>query len=82
MPVYSFRTSNYARNIYIYGVTKFSDIDPEYLVPVKQYAAANYTIAPYATEDNRTRQIDLALNNGWITQEERDETVSYIVYSG
>ncbi|MED1948999.1 hypothetical protein [Brevibacillus centrosporus] len=53
-------------------------IPAEYHEPVKQHAATNFTVEPYARADNRTRQIDLALTNGWITQDERDQTVAYI----
>lgn len=67
MSVLSFRTSTYARNVYIYGTTKLADIPVEYYVPVEQYAATNF----------RLDQIDNALAQGWITQQEYDETLSY-----
>jgi hypothetical protein len=78
MPL-SFLTSQYAQNIYILGVTRFSEIPPEYVEPVKQYAANRYTVEPWATPDNRTRQLDIALANGWINQQEYDDTVALIV---
>ncbi|TCP57780.1 hypothetical protein EV586_102224 [Tumebacillus sp. BK434] len=43
MTILTFRTSTYARNIYIYGTTKFSDIPAEYVQPVKDYAEANFS---------------------------------------
>jgi len=85
MAVYSFRTSNYAYNIYISGMQRFTardgftGIPAEYHEPVKKFAAKNYTVDPYASETDRTRQLDVSLNNEWITQQEYDETVSYIV---
>lgn len=84
MAVLSFRTSNYAYNIFISGMQRittsdgFSGIPAEYHEPVKQFAAKNYTNNPYALEDNRTRQIDVALNNNWISQQEYDDTVAYL----
>lgn len=65
--VYSFRTSTYARNIYLYGTTSFDSIPAEYHEPVKQYAAANFT----------DEQIQTALTNLWISQTEFDETMAY-----
>lgn len=67
MAVYPFRTSAYARDIYLYGNRRFSDIPAEYREPVKQYAAQNFT----------QEQIDYALAMGWITQQEYDETMAY-----
>ncbi len=69
--VYPWLTSTYAINIYKLGDsgTRLTNIDTQYIIPVKQYAATNFTIA----------EIDNALANGWITQTEYDETVAYIV---
>lgn len=84
MAVLSFRTSNYAYNIFISGMQRFTATDgfggipSEYHEPVKQFAAKNYTANPYAEEENRTRQLAVGLNNGWITQQEFDDTKSYI----
>lgn len=78
MTVLSFRTSNYAANIYIHGTTRFANIPTEYHEPVKQYAAEKYTVEPYATAENRTRQLDITLTNAWITQQEYEETVLLI----
>lgn len=69
MAVYSFRTGPYARNIYLYGTQKFTDIPAEYVEPVKQYAATNYTNV----------QITEALNSVFITQQEYDDTLAYKV---
>lgn len=68
MTIYSFRTSTYARNIYLYGTTTFDSIPVEYHEPVKQYAAANYSLS----------QIDNALAQGWITETEYNETLAYV----
>jgi ribulose bisphosphate carboxylase small subunit len=70
MTVLSFRTGTYARNIYLYGDvsgTRFSNIPTEYVEPVKQYAATNFS-------DN---QIQNALTQGWIAQQEFDDTMAY-----
>jgi len=69
MTVYPFRTSSYARAIYLYGTTTFSLIVQEYVEPVKQYAAVTFSLA----------QIDNALLVGYITQQEYDDTIAYIV---
>ena len=60
---------SYAVNVYLSGRNSFSNISntrPEYVEPVKQYAADTYYI-----ED-----IDDALKNGWITSEEHAETLA------
>jgi ribulose bisphosphate carboxylase small subunit len=67
MAVYPFLTSTYARDIYLYGNRGFADIPTEYHEPVKQYAATTFT----------QEQIDYALAQGWITQQEYDETMAY-----
>lgn len=56
----------YARDIYLFGNRSFSNIPTEYHEPVKQYAAQTYTLA----------QIDNALAQGWITQQEYDDTIA------
>lgn len=74
MAVYTFRTSTFARNIYIYGTERltardgFNGVPTEYYIPVEQHAAVTYTHA----------QIDNALSKGWINQQEYDETIAYI----
>lgn len=85
MAILPFRTSTYAMNIYLFGNYRFTardgcpGIPTEYVTPVMQHAASKYTIAPYATTANRTQQLDLALQNAWITQAEYDATVALIV---
>jgi hypothetical protein len=68
MAIYPFRTSTYARNIYLLGVATFAGISQDYVEPVKEYAALHYTLA----------QIDNALAQGWITQQEYNDTIAYI----
>lgn len=68
MAVLNFRTSTYARNIYLYGTTTFAAIPTEYIEPVKQYAGEAFTKG----------QLDNALAQGWINQQEYDETIAYI----
>ncbi|PET77603.1 hypothetical protein CN514_00990 [Bacillus sp. AFS001701] len=68
MTVYSFRIGPYARDIYIYGRQKLATIPAEYYTPVENYAAKNFTRG----------QILNALEPGYITQEQYDETVALI----
>lgn len=59
----------YATNIYLAGQNTFANISktrPEYVEPVKKYAASNYYI-----ED-----IDYSLAKGFITPEEHAETLA------
>lgn len=63
-----FRTSTYARSIYLFGTLTLTAIPADYYIPVEQYAAANYTAA----------QVDNALAQGWITQGQYDETMAYV----
>lgn len=85
MAILPFRTSIFASAIYIYGNNRFTardgftGIPAEYVAPVMQYAATKYTVAPYATSANRTQQLNVALQNGWINQQEYDSTVALIV---
>lgn len=73
MAVYSFRTSNYAMNIYLYGTQRFTARDGyggiplEYHEPVKQYAAKNFYLD----------QLENALAKTWINQQEYEETTAY-----
>lgn len=73
MAVYAFRTNTYARNIYLYGNERltardgYNGVPAEYYTPVEQ-AAAN-TFSQF--------QINNALAQGWITQQEYDETMAY-----
>ena len=73
--ILAFRTSSYARSIYMLGTQRFTardgftGIPTEYVVPVKQYAAGNYTLT----------DIDGALVQTWINQQEYDDTIALIV---
>lgn len=66
MPIYASLTALYAKAIYIDGTKTFPQIREEYVPHVKQYAADNYTI----------EQIGNALAQGWITQQEHDDTIA------
>ena len=68
MAVYSFRVGPYSRAIYLDGTKKFSDISLDYHQPVKEYAAKNFT----------KDQLDNALNQGWITEQQYNDTLVYI----
>lgn len=58
----------YAYAIYIDGTRRFSDIPASYVEEVKQYAAANFSLA----------QIDNAFAQGWITEQEWQSTMTYV----
>jgi len=73
-----FRVQSYARAIFVYGTNRLTARDGYpgvaegyYLptFPVQSYAALTYTRA----------QIDLALACGWLTSQEYDETLVFIV---
>lgn len=66
MPIYPSLTSSYAKAIYLDGTKRFSQIRPEYVEPVKQYAADTYTIT----------DIDNALTMTWITEQEHADTLA------
>jgi len=74
MAVHPLLTKQYAKSIYQYGTRRFTDRDEyegiptEYHEPVKQYAAANFTL----------ELIDNALDQTWINQTEYDETIAYM----
>ena len=67
MPIYPWRVSAYARDIYLFGNRTFADIPEQYVEPVKQYAAETF----------RQDQIDNALEKGWISEQEYDDTMAY-----
>lgn len=67
MPIYTWRTSTYAMDIYLYGNRTFQDVPVEYVEPIKQHAAIKFL-----QED-----IDNALAQAWITQQEYDDTMAY-----
>ena len=64
----SFLTSTYARNIYLYGTRTFQTIIQSYVEDVKAYAAATFV----------RDQIDTALSNKYITEQEHQDTVKLI----
>ncbi|WP_284037469.1 hypothetical protein [Neobacillus sp. 114] len=57
----------YSYSIYIDGTRTFSGTIESYHEEIKQYAAANFTDV----------QINNALAQGWITQQEYDDTIAY-----
>lgn len=59
-------TKAYASNIITYGNRNFSTIPEEYVPVVKQYIAENYTNA----------EIDKALKNGYITEQDFTEIMT------
>lgn len=69
------RTQAYANAVYIYNTNRlttrdgFKGIPIEYYTPVEQYAAQKYT----------QNQIDNAYANGWINEQEYNETCAFIV---
>jgi predicted RNA-binding protein associated with RNAse of E/G family len=67
MPIYTWRTSSLARDIYLYGNRTFQQVPVEYVEPIKQYAANTFD------QDD----LDNALTNGWITQQEYNDTMAY-----
>ncbi len=66
MPIYQSLVAAYGTAIYKYGTKTFAQIRPEYVDPVKQHAATNYELS----------DIDNALAQGWITQQEYDDTIA------
>jgi predicted RNA-binding protein associated with RNAse of E/G family len=60
--------SDYAIDIYIYGSRTLANIPTDYYIPVEQYAATTFT----------ADELQTALANGWITQQQYTETESYI----
>lgn len=58
----------YSKAIYLNGTKRFADILPDYVTPVKQYAATNFTSA----------QIDNALAQEWINQQEYADTIALV----
>jgi hypothetical protein len=78
MPL-SFRITNYARNIYIFGNTRFSLIDQSYVDSVKLYAATgvvNGVHSPTGFNGYTDAQLNNALTQGWISQQEYDDTIA------
>lgn len=67
MPIYPWLVSSYAMDIYIFGNRTLAQVPEAYVEPVKQYAAEKF----------RDDQIQNALDKGWITQQEYDDTMAY-----
>lgn len=67
MAILMFKVRTDARNVYFYGNYPLSTIMVEYQEPVKKYAGETFTL----------EQIDNALAQGWITQEEYNQTIAY-----
>lgn len=65
--IYPFLVSSYTGNIYFHGNRTFAQIPTEYHEPVKQNAANVYEY--YV--------LNRAFVNGYITQQEFDETLNY-----
>lgn len=65
MAIYASLVQAYAKAIFIDGTKRFSEIRPEYVEPVKVHAKATYSLT----------QIDNALAQGWISQQEYNETI-------
>ena len=90
MSILNFRTSTYARNIYIYGSERLTARDgfggvsrtpDDYYTPTQKYAASglvNGVAYPVGFTGYTRAQIDNALAKGWINQTEYDETIAYI----
>jgi hypothetical protein len=81
-PIYPSLVNSYARAIYLDGTKRFSDIRAEYVIPVKQYAATgvvNGAHYPLAFNGYTDEQLTNALTQGWISQQEYDETIAYRV---
>lgn len=66
MPIYQSLVIAYAKAIYRDGTKTFAQIRPEYVNSVKQYAADTYYI----------NEIDNALAQGYISQQEYSDTLA------
>lgn len=58
----------YSTAIYRHGTKRFPEIFPSYVVPVREYAAATYTLS----------DIQKAKDNNFITEEEYQDTIALI----
>lgn len=67
MAVLNFLRNTYSRNVYLYGSTKLENVLPGYEEPVKEYAANLYDRA----------DLKNALDKGFVTQEQYDQTMAY-----
>jgi hypothetical protein len=66
MPIHDFKTSSYARNIYLYGAQKFAEIPVAYVDQVMIYAVETFT----------QEQIDQASAKAWINEDEYSQTLA------
>ncbi|GEM_PF-5692167 len=66
MAVIQMLVRQYAVCVYIHGTRKFETVVADYHEAAKEYAAENYTL----------EQIDRALVNGYITEEEYQQTIA------
>lgn len=60
-------TKQYAVCIFIHGTRNFDSVIAEYIEPIKQFVAENYTL----------EQIDAALVAGRISEQEYQNTIEY-----
>lgn len=67
MAVSNLLVKQYAVCIFIHGTRKFDTVNTNYKESIKQFAAKNYTL----------EQIDNALVNNYITEQEYQETIAY-----
>jgi hypothetical protein len=80
--VLPFRVSSYAQGIYVFGNNRLTARDgypgvaSGYYTPVEQYAA-NYNNVQNPVIIQKS-DIDNALAQGWINQQEYDETIAFI----
>lgn len=81
MAIFQFMVSQYAMNIYLYGSYRlvardgYPGVRDGYYTPVQKFAAETSVTKPLLIS---RKKIDEALANGWISQVEYDETISYI----
>lgn len=77
--ILQFRVNTYARNVYLYGNTKLTDIPTS---PDNYRTATMQTAANEASKGTagviQKADIYTALENGWITQQEYDDTIALI----
>lgn len=72
--IYPFRTASFSNSIYMFGTKRFTTRDgyvgipSEYYIPVQQYFAKTFSM----------ENLNDALTNGWINQQEYDETLVYM----
>lgn len=77
MPIYTWRVSTYAMDIYLFGNRTFQDAPVLYIEPIKIYAATGYVNGVKEDEPFAQAEIDNALAQNWITQQEYDDTMTY-----